>query len=565
MNDEQIKLIKRSFKKISSEAFAESFYNNLFSIQPALRLLFPDDFEEQKKKLMLMLEATIEMLDEPEKLIPVLEESGRRHALYGAREEHYETVGAALLASLRETLGKEFTDETEAAWTKLYKEMSEIMKRGARQLSGASEQNQSQINRRTEMKNYIRYCSASIFAMLLTAATITAAPVVRRANGANAAAIQGMINVFRTIDLGGVNNGVGGSFVSGRREINWDDVPDNFSPFNLPANYFNSNSPRGAVLSTPCNNAGNGIMVSARQGNPAGTPVRFGNVNSTYPATFTTYSGERLVSASPTGNKCNILTVNFFIPGTNIPATVSGFGVVFTDVDSFNSRIICYDEAGNVLPSGVVTADIQNGGLSFIGVSYNNGERIARVDVVSGNYPLAPAYEDGEVEGLSIVDVVAMDDFIYGEPRASQFHSGDFDGDGTADTAIFRPSTGDWFIQQSGSLTVRIDHFGANGDIPINGDFDGDKLADVAIYRPSNGQWWFKRSTNGTNFSATFGAPGDKPVPGDYDKDGKTDFAFFRPGTNEWFVLRSRDSFTTFYSYPFGANGDIPLGSTIYP
>ena len=142
MNDEQINLIRRSFGKISAEAFAESFYNHLFSIQPALRLLFPDDFGEQKEKLTLMLEAAIAMLDEPEKLIPVLEESGRRHALYGAREEHYETVGAALLAALRETSGGEISGATEAAWTNLYAEMSEIMKRGARRLSGEPEQNQ---------------------------------------------------------------------------------------------------------------------------------------------------------------------------------------------------------------------------------------------------------------------------------------------------------------------------------------------------------------------------------------------------------------------------------------
>ena len=140
MNEEQINLIRRSFEKIPAGELAESFYKHLFSIQPALRLLFPDDFGEQKEKLTLMLEAAIAMLGEPEKLVPVLEESGRRHALYGAREEHYETIGAALLASLREKSGGEFSGATEAAWTKLYAEMGEIMKRGARRLFVAPEQ-----------------------------------------------------------------------------------------------------------------------------------------------------------------------------------------------------------------------------------------------------------------------------------------------------------------------------------------------------------------------------------------------------------------------------------------
>lgn len=74
------------------------------------------------------------------------------------------------------------------------------------------------------------------------------APVVRTASGANPAAIQATVDQFRA-DLGGANNGVGGHFTSGRREINWDGVPDSFSAPNfLPVNFFNANSPRGVVL-----------------------------------------------------------------------------------------------------------------------------------------------------------------------------------------------------------------------------------------------------------------------------------------------------------------------------
>lgn len=152
MNDKQIYLIRRSFETIADEAFAESFYKHLFSMHPTLRLLFADDFDKQKEKLILMLETAIEMLDEPEKLIPVLEECGRRHALYGTREEHYETVGAAFIEAIRETSVADFTAETEAAWTKLYEEMSETMKRGARRLSNTPEQNQKKNTQEKPMK-----------------------------------------------------------------------------------------------------------------------------------------------------------------------------------------------------------------------------------------------------------------------------------------------------------------------------------------------------------------------------------------------------------------------------
>ena len=172
MNSEQINLIRSSFGRISPEAAAKSFYKHLFSIQPALRLLFPDDLGEQQEKLMLMLKAAIELLDEPEKLVPFLEESGRRHAIYGAREEHYETVGTALLAALRELNGESFTAETEAAWTKLYKVMSDTMKRGARGLLGAPEQNQQYTEENSmNIINRTKFITSFIFLIFIFSAT----------------------------------------------------------------------------------------------------------------------------------------------------------------------------------------------------------------------------------------------------------------------------------------------------------------------------------------------------------------------------------------------------------
>jgi hypothetical protein len=79
-----------------------------------------------------------------------------------------------------------------------------------------------------------------------------------------------------------------------RREINWDGVPDSFSaPNNLPANFFNVNSPRGVVFSTP----GSGFQVSAKSGNATVTALRFGNINPNYLSDFQTFSPERLFTA----------------------------------------------------------------------------------------------------------------------------------------------------------------------------------------------------------------------------------------------------------------------------
>jgi hypothetical protein len=147
----------------------------------------------------------------------------------------------------------------------------------------------------------------------------------------------------------------------------------------------------------------------------------------------------------------------------------------------------------------------------------------------------------------------------------------DFDGDGLADPTIFRlPARGSgpgassvWYTLHSSSnfSTYSAYSWGTNGDVPIPGDFDGDGKADVAVYRPSQQVWYVLKSSTGyTNYSSYgWGAPGDKPVAGDFDGDGKTDLAVFRPSSGTWFILKSSSGFTTFSVASWGADSDIPV------
>jgi type II secretory pathway pseudopilin PulG len=236
--------------------------------------------------------------------------------------------------------------------------------------------------------------------VLTAAAGAVSAQVVRSASGANGAAIQGAIDAFRGDLGGGLNANVTGSFGAGRREINWDGVPDQFdSPNALPANFFNVNSPRGVVFSTP----GTGFQNSSSAA--SGTPVRFGNINAAYTNEFAAFSGQRLFTAigSPTTD------VDFFIPGSTTATTTRGFGVVFTDVDVTGSaRIELFNGAAS-LGSFDAPAFAGDGGFSFIGVSYTDAN-VTRVRITSGTSAL------GGLENLPGTDLVVMDDFIYGEP-----------------------------------------------------------------------------------------------------------------------------------------------------
>jgi len=237
--------------------------------------------------------------------------------------------------------------------------------------------------------------------VMLSSVIASAAPVVFESSGAAPADIQASVDAFRAF-LGPLNPNAAGSFPSGRREINWDGVPDAFSaPNNLPANFFNANSPRGAVFFTP----GSGFQVSADSSNPTNTPILFANLHPVFAQLFSVFSPQRLFTALDS----NIVETFFFVPGSATGATVNGFGAVFTDVnDARSTKIEFLDAAGRVLfARNVLPGTTPRASLSFLGVGFDAGERVFAVRITSGNRSLrVPAR-----------DVVVMDDFIYGEPQ----------------------------------------------------------------------------------------------------------------------------------------------------
>jgi hypothetical protein len=225
-------------------------------------------------------------------------------------------------------------------------------------------------------------------------------PNVQTAAGSK---VRRTVEKFRSL-LGPDNGGAPGGKRKGRREIDWDAVPDEFaSPHALPADFFNAPAApraRGALLTTP----GDHVAVSADSDNPDGAAVRFGDINPGYPSQFRTFSPERLFS--PIGS--NVVNLRFRVPGTRTPGLVRGFGAVYTDIDRRENTAFEYFGAdGRSL--GKFAAPVANKSLSFLGVVFRKAI-VARVRIEYGSGKLGP-------NDSKSYDAAVMDDFLYAEPR----------------------------------------------------------------------------------------------------------------------------------------------------
>lgn len=242
--------------------------------------------------------------------------------------------------------------------------------------------------------------STSTIAIMLALPVSASASVItiQSISGPDAASIQAIVDLFRTnVSSGGVNNGnTVGSLSNGRREVNWDGggVAAVATLFASPMNTFNAGGTTRGLVSTT---SGTGFEIS---GQPS---PEFGEINATYPGIFQTFSAPRLFS--PLGS--NVMDATFFVPGTSTPASVFGFGAVFTDVDLPNTSSLEFFDLSNQ-SLGTFFVPTFNNGLSFLGVTFTDA--IGRVRITTGNSALGP--NDG-----GATDVVALDDFIYSEPQ----------------------------------------------------------------------------------------------------------------------------------------------------
>jgi len=187
--------------------------------------------------------------------------------------------------------------------------------------------------------------------------------------------------------------------------------------------------------------------------------------------------------------------------------------------------------------SGWTTSPVDQGGFYTVDIGQDSYAGLAHVAASSDGNDAAPSI------GAWLVKPALFPNPSYtavrptpATPAIAKY--GDYDGDGKADVAVYRPSTGVWYLRLSAGGT-RAYGWGLAGDQPVPGDYDGDGKFDLAVYRPSTGEWIICWSASGfaTFTSYAWGLPGDVPVPFDYNTDGKTDPAVYRPSTGAYLVL----------------------------
>ena len=133
MTPSQVKLVQESFQKVApiADQAADIFYTKLFELDPTLKVMFKTDIAEQGKKLMTMLGTAVGGLNHLDKIVPAVQELGKRHNDYGVKPDHYTTVATALLYTLETGLGSAWTPEVKEAWIAVYVLLSQTMKDAA--------------------------------------------------------------------------------------------------------------------------------------------------------------------------------------------------------------------------------------------------------------------------------------------------------------------------------------------------------------------------------------------------------------------------------------------------
>jgi hypothetical protein len=301
--------------------------------------------------------------------------------------------------------------------------------------------------------------------------------------------------------------------------------------------------------------------------NAGSTDFYFSGCSGSAGASTTLANFESASGGRASGNNANVPRFAQFlaVPGAGTSATLvwsvaRATGVTIAGVISSNQMTGSVDVSPASSTTYSLTASTASGSIGPLNATVS----IVQPPTGAGHAVSSDFDGDGKAEiavfrpSNSVWYIVGLGPVTWGGSGDIPLR-GDFDGDGKADVAIFRPSSGGWYIINSSTGTGTAVTWGGGADIPVPGDYDGDGKTDIAVFRPSTGVWYIINSSTGTGTAVTWGGGADIPVPGDYDGDGKTDIAVFRPSTSAWYIINSSTGTGT--GVTWGGGADIPVSA----
>lgn len=131
MDANKARLVQESYQQVlalQGTKLTEAFYERLFRMFPEMKMAFrATDMERQHRMLFDAIAMVVESLHSPESLQDPLADLGKLHARRFVRPEYYARFGKALVETLGEFMGDQWTPALEEAWSELYADTVSLM------------------------------------------------------------------------------------------------------------------------------------------------------------------------------------------------------------------------------------------------------------------------------------------------------------------------------------------------------------------------------------------------------------------------------------------------------